>query len=295
MDSPFDAALRRGDLELMLKMAAKPGTQWTQRFLLSRNQIVAVPCEGRESIPLVTSPLFGGRSDLASIEGLEIMMMYGYELKDGDFDLLFPHAIYRQRHMKLLKLALAVSALGSGEWKLQQAIDAYLGALLPWDMRWNQTSTLDTLELVRILLKSGVNPNFLVDGESTMLSLSLHYRDKQMATLLVSFGADSSLLWRSGAAGDEEEVSIRDKAEELGMSDLLIPPERLEMADPAACIADLRKELEAPIRELVPDYSSILVVAVMRNTGCAPPLGLMSKLVLEYSPLGFDFWKMETV
>jgi len=282
----FQLVSKVGDLEAMLAMAAKPGTQWTARFLLSRNKVVEVPMEGRESIPLVSSP-FGPRSQYASMEGLEVMMMYGYKLKENDLDRhLLLLEFSQETPSKLIQLALATSVIGSGNW-IPRPVVRWAFSIPWWGIRWNQPSTL---QLVRILLKAGAK----MMATNRFLFDAVDNRDEEMLKLLVSFGIASNVRVCDPVYGDsyEHSLTFRDYVERAGLSDLLIPPDRLEIADPAACVAELRKEFEADIKKSVPDHSSILVVAAMRNTGLAPPLGLMSKLVLEYTNLGFDLWKL---
>jgi hypothetical protein len=77
----FHGASERRDLELLLHMAAEPDTAWTKKFLFCRNREVEVPVKGRAGIPSLTmdsyqSNFFSGRS----MEGLEVLMMYGHKL-----------------------------------------------------------------------------------------------------------------------------------------------------------------------------------------------------------------------
>jgi hypothetical protein len=39
----FHEAVKKGNLELLPNMAAAPGTTWTDRFFVTRNQLISVP------------------------------------------------------------------------------------------------------------------------------------------------------------------------------------------------------------------------------------------------------------
>jgi hypothetical protein len=67
------------------------------------------------------------------------------------------------------------------------------------------------------------------------------------------------------------------------MADLLLEaPDTPVVVNPVAYIKVLRKEYDADIRPLVPEYSSVLVAAFMRDTGDAPPIGLFTNAILEF-------------
>jgi len=282
--SAIQEASANGDIELLLAMAAEPGTTWTKRFLLCRKQIMDVPLNGRECIP---NRSFFYEARYASKEGVEVMLMYGYKLRSSDFlQSICPQVLADPvKNLELLELGLAASTFAIADLNLE--------AVLRYAFRGDNIFP-GLLQLARTLLRAGVNPN----GISSYLDPPVLFRaidngDEDMTRLLVAFGADTTrIVELVSETGEHELVSIYELAEEVGMADLLVPPGNLERADPGY-MAELRKKFEAPIKQIVPDYSALLVVAVMRATGCAPPIGLMSKLVLEYS-FDFGLWRIET-
>ena len=121
--SPFhDASSRRDDINLLLAMAAEPGSPWTQKFLMSQGKVVSVPERGRPSI--AAAEVFFLEADTASMESLELMVMYGYKLKPKDFkSSLVPLAICDPNKTNLLEFILASqSSVTSGALDLCLAI-----------------------------------------------------------------------------------------------------------------------------------------------------------------------------
>jgi hypothetical protein len=126
----FHEASERKDLDLMLHLVAEPGTAaWTKRFLFCRNIEVAVPAKGRACISSLNVSCGGGRwyidDEGNSMEGLEVLMMYGYKLSEradlgriSSFDEFLVMSDDDQTHLlKMVKFYLATtsSSLATGE------------------------------------------------------------------------------------------------------------------------------------------------------------------------------------
>ena len=66
------------------------------------------------------------------------------------------------------------------------------------------------------------------------------------------------------------------------MGDVLSQPVKINKVDPKFFISSLRREFVRPMHPLIADHAAALVVAVMRATGRAPRVGLVSQIVLEF-------------
>lgn len=77
--------------------------------LLSNSALLAAPTEGRSAIATTSSGTGNFFNDLryASLEGLEVMMMYGYELKLRDFEYSFFPLAFVDSNKRMLKVAFA--------------------------------------------------------------------------------------------------------------------------------------------------------------------------------------------
>jgi hypothetical protein len=97
-------------------MVAKPGTAWTKKFLFCRNSEVEVPVKGRECIPSLGS-YFGRRFFLLgqSMEGLEVLMVYGYKLQAHAIEAMCADFVIEEEELQYLlpKLRLCLAAAGS--------------------------------------------------------------------------------------------------------------------------------------------------------------------------------------
>jgi len=295
--TPFEDAHRRGDVEMMLKMAAKPGCSWTKRFLVSQGRVVDVPEEGRPNIITEASFFSFCRPCDPTMAGLEIMSMFGYKLDMQDCDkIAFEGSSGSEDDEQLFKFCIAIA--GAGNEELEQSMSRKL-------------ESEECGEYAEMLLKAGADPNGyriippeVYDGDAFYPPLyeAINNGSYEIAELLLSYGADvskSGLLFHwiddEGLIIEEEiiEEPIRAIAKEENKTHLLVAP-KIVVADPPAYINQLRREFEAPLKRLVPEHSSILVAAMMRSTGRAPPVGLFSNLILEYCPFGFNLWPIST-
>ncbi|CAB9524020.1 expressed unknown protein [Seminavis robusta] len=298
----FHEASSRGDVEMMLAMAAEPETEWKGRFLLSVQQVVDSPSKGRSCIPTATGSsgnffMFGQG---LSFEGLEILMTYGYCLKRRDFEgICGLWARDPPKYLRMLKLCLATTK--REKLNLNSCLGLAIGGAHGCFINGRQPSSL---ELAEILLKAGADPDgYCFQGNTPYdftpaLFQALVNGDSDMATLLISYGADVSKdaqmsEWTDDDELDVEHVSIQAKAEEVGMADILCNTEAPRTADPEAFFKELRHEMSGPLKLAVAEHSAILVATMMRCTGCSAPVGFFSKLIVEYCPLGFDLWKVE--
>ena len=297
------------DIGLLFEMCAKPGTQWSDRFVVSTNSIMHAPCEGRDSIPSAStySGNFFPSTEYTSLEGPEVTMMYGYSLKSRDFEYnILPLAFRDPNNLSMLKLGIAASQV---ELKLDQCLGMAIGGSHSSFM--NHGTHHSSVELARILLKAGASPNgYCFQGETPYdfvpaVFQAIKDRDEEMTRLLVCYGADVSKSaqfssWTDEGELDIEHVSIQTIAEQANTTELLLPPATALVADPESYAQELRKEFEAPLRRLIAEHSliaehtSILVVAMMRSTGRVPRAGLISTLILDYCPLEFNLWKIES-
>jgi len=301
--TPFEDAHRCGDVEMMLKMAAKPGCSWTKRFLVSQGRVVDVPEEGRPNIITEASFFSFCRPCDPTMAGLEIMSMFGYKLDMQDYRKIFcDGGSFSEDDEQLFKFCIAIA--GAGNEELEQCMSRKLESA--------ECGHMQEPEYIEMLLKAGADPNgyriipsaMAMDPEHELfppLYDAIKYND-EIAELLLSYGADvskSGLLFHwiddEGLIIEEEiiEEPIRAIAKEENKTHLLVAP-KIVVADPPAYINQLRREFEAPLRRLVPEHSSILVAAMMRSTGRAPPVGLFSNLILEYCPFGFNLWPIST-
>lgn len=299
--SAFQEVSAQGNIEMLLAMAALPGCVWNQRFLLSRNAVLDAPTRGRSCIPNASScsgNFFHSKSH-TSMESLEVMMMFGYHLKRRDFEYSLIPLAFVDRNMRALKFAVA-SEGSLGDLKLEQCLGMAIGGNHGSFIRGTHPTSFNC---ARMLLKLGADPNgYCFQGDTPYdfipaLFQAVQNKDEEMTSLLMAYGADSSRVaqfssWTAEDELDIEEVPIAQKAKENNMSHLLVPPKTLMAANPDDCIKEFRRELEAPLKQIVPEYSGALIVAVMRATGNAPPVGLMSRLMLAYCPLGHDLWEI---
>ena len=149
----FQVAEERGDLPLLMHMAAKPGraTRWAKKFLACAGDVVDVPVESREII----------RRSLRidSLMGLEIFLTCGYELKLDDVDEIMRMAMLSpNRHLKTFQFCLAVALdkfTDDAEWKAR--LSAWLGSV--FEANHNRGGNFDEVALVRTLLGAGADPN----------------------------------------------------------------------------------------------------------------------------------------
>jgi hypothetical protein len=303
----FHEASARGDVGLLLAMAAEPGSPWTKRFLVCSSEIVEAPTQGRRCIPSLSGECgesFFQDALTVSMEGLEVACMYGYTLKTRDFagSILLQAMGGDPRKVQMFKFGLAV---GRGEHE-KLCLEQCLGNAIGGDNScFFNGSHPTSYELARILLKAGANPNgYCFQGGTPYdfvpaIFQSLKNRDVEMTKLLLAYGADLSQNaqfsnWEREEGLDFPTESIQSKATEVGMEDLLIPHEdNLMTADPGAYVKELRQDLTTPIRLCVADQSAILTVAMMRFTGFTAPLGMFSQMILEYCPLGFELWAID--
>eukprot|EP00978_Attheya_sp_CCMP212_P034284 scaffold142750_cov59-Attheya_sp.AAC.4 len=305
----FHKASRRHDLELLLHMAAEPGTIWTKRFLLCCDKVVDVPTQGRACISSMSRSFFCDGYD-ATMEGLEVMMMYGYKLKERELMGVFYNVATNAECLRLVKFCLAVGLFDEDDnadsFKLERGLGLAIGGIQWCFFRGFHAPSI---ELARILLSAGANPNgccFQVKIPTTdvwpALFQAIMNRDEEMTRLLVEYGADvtASAYERRRVSGHNtnrlvnciEEMSIVPLATAANMLELLDPPTTLADVNKKKYVKALRRELAGPLKMLVANQSTIVIVAMMRSTGQVPPLGLITQSILEYCPLGFDFWKL---
>ncbi|KAL7550583.1 hypothetical protein ACHAWF_013796 [Thalassiosira exigua] len=84
-NTPFHEASKRRDIVLLLAMAADAGSNWEKSFLICSGRLTNSPQKGRDCIATVShsgSNNFFIKPETASVEGLEVMVMYGYKLKE---------------------------------------------------------------------------------------------------------------------------------------------------------------------------------------------------------------------
>jgi hypothetical protein len=309
-ETPFQQASKRRDLELLLHMVAEPGTAWTKRFLFCRNSEVAVPAKGRACISsLDLSRIDGGGggryyfgTEGNSMEGLEVLTMYGYKLSEGDIDnISFDEILMPDDDptylLKMVKFCLATtsSSLATGESSNEigknHLVDAIFESLAfepPWNL-WAEDRYY-IVELARVLLKAGANPN--PQGSCPALFGAIIYRFKEMAKLLIEYGADVSAVCPPGHGwlvdnGEGsfrhypgEAVSVALAAERHGMLELgLDRPATPVVVNAREYIHQLRLEITMPLRIAI---SEILVVAFMRATGQTPPVGIISSSIFSF-------------
>jgi hypothetical protein len=302
----FHEASGRHDLELLLHMAAEPGTIWTKRFLLCCNKVVEVPAQGRAYISSMNESFFCAGYD-ATMEGLEVMMMYGYKLKEREFIGFFYKVLNRPELLRFVKFCLAAGFLKENDKAgiiplLERGLGLALGGS-QHDCIFNPRMKVpSSIELAKILLSAGANPNGSCNRRQTpnevwpVLFQAIYNGDEEMTRLLIEYGADVTASARVSPWGngqDMEEVSIVRVATHANMRlELLDLPTTLADVNAKEYVKALRRELARPIKMVVANHSAIVIVAMMRSTGQVPPLGLVSQSILEYCPLGFDFWKL---
>jgi hypothetical protein len=310
----FHEAAKRKDLELLLHMVAEPGTAWTKRFLFCRNMEVAVPAKGLARISsLDLSDLSdvgcGGRYYFAhegnSMEGLEVLMMYGYKLSNYDKDSIFFDGLRMADDdptyiLKMVKFCLATtsSSLVTGESSSEFGKKNHLETMLEmaaFETRFSPSVERYFVELARVLLKAGANPN--PHGSCPPLFGAISKGPKEMVKLLIDYGADVSAVapprhdWLLDNADDVEAVSRHDwltkatvsvalVAERYGMLELILDrPATPVVVNAREYIHQLRLEITMPLRIAI---SEIVVVAFMRATGQTPPLGIISSSILSF-------------
>jgi hypothetical protein len=240
------------------------------------------------------------------MEVLEVLMMYGYKLEIKD-DL---HTICEQfvttaedgpnyNLLKMVKFYLAATA-GSKLAVRDSPSDIISMISLPELLSRSPTGTtppmmqLARVELVRVLLQAGANPNpskslAMIANDSFFfppLSWAIRNNDNEIAKLLIKFGAEEMSLvedfpW-SHTSGFYEtvEISTLAVAEENGMLDLLLDrPATPVVVNASDYIQHLRLEITKPLRLAI---SEIIVVAFMRGTGQPPPMGVILYSILSF-------------
>eukprot|EP00978_Attheya_sp_CCMP212_P024224 scaffold75836_cov51-Attheya_sp.AAC.1 len=302
----FYEASRRHDLELLLHMAAEPGTTWTKRFLLCRDKEVEVPTQGRACISSMSGKKsFFSVHHRATMEGLEVMMMYGYKLKEGDLMGVCFNVAKHPECLRLVKFCLAAGLFDKDDNVGSIELERGLGFAIGGNDSCCKGFHASSIALARILLSAGANPNgdcFKSLEFWHALFQSIKNRDEEMTRLLLEYGADATasaddsrwtiLLNNNGQVVDIEQISIVSLATEANMLELLDPPTTLADVNKKEFVKALRRELARPLKMLVANQSAIVIVAMMRSTGQVPPLGLITQSILEFCPFGFDFWKL---
>ena len=86
---------------------------------------------------------------------------------------------------------------------------------------------------------------------------------------------------------------IRHMVKEMGLIDLFTSPIEGIKPNPDAYILGLRREFINPLKPHIAGHVAAVLVAMMRSTGLTPSVGLVSKLILDYAPLGFDLWQIK--
>ena len=81
---------------------------------------------------------------------------------------------------------------------------------------------------------------------------------------------------------DIQSFSIKELAEENGMSDLLVRPAEPTIPDVKAFVQHIRHEFSKPLRVKL---SGLIVVALMRSTGQVPPVGVVSSTIISFCNL----------
>lgn len=269
----FHAAIARDDIEMLLAMAAKPGTRWRKCFSISQGQVIDVPVEGRAVI--ATRGVLRQEKDFRgftfSLQGAEAMAMCGYWRNVADHDW---HSGL-SGDIRILKFYLAAGKLTAGD----RGKNCILGAACRSKFDW-----------VRLLLQAGIKPcsyDIFLSAINIFARCDKKKHSDELAKLLVTYGIDI-------LKDISEAEHVARRVDEVGMRKALTLPEHPIIPDPEACIRDCRLELEAPLRREVCNISGSLVVAMMRSTGSVPPAFLMSQLILDYCPFGFDLWKVES-
>jgi hypothetical protein len=149
------------DLQLLLHMIAKPGTAWTKKFVLSAEAVVDVPVQPRDCIAALSeSSTMDFLSDYKgdSMEGWEVMVMFGYRLTPHDLDTVCipaqarPEDCYPRLKFSLASMMFDATICDDSRplldlsWSLETAI-----GLFPDLVR--------NIDLARFLLSAGANPN----------------------------------------------------------------------------------------------------------------------------------------
>ncbi|KAL3917340.1 MAG: hypothetical protein SGILL_004757 [Bacillariaceae sp.] len=290
-ESAFLEASEQREIELSLAMAAKFGSEWAPRFFVSINRVINAPIQGRACIQ--------STKDSPSLEGFEVLVTYGYKLDKYDLRNVCRKTLIPQ-DLRMTKFLLAGGTQLNGEYG--KGVDP--SYCLPEAVLRDVGSPL-RIELVRMLLLAGADPNkeffdplyqIMPPSQHPALYYALKNRDREMVTLLRQHGAESSTVAhvQEYRGGRLVPTSMETIATEEKMSDVLTQPVDVVKVDPKAYIAGIRREFIQPLKPLIADYAAAMVVAMMRSTGCSPRVGLVSKLILEYVPLGFDLWKIET-
>jgi hypothetical protein len=298
-NTPFHEASKSRDLELLLHMAAESGTAWTKRFLFCRNREVEVPVKGRICIPALCSKngdcfFF---QDGISMEGLEVLKMYGYKLKSLDLECiyhLFASTDDRPQfhRLKVLKLCLATAGSNLATWKSDAWWDGMIFTLdfgLHLAITCVTSPELARVELVRVLLKAGANPNNPQFLSWPLLLHAIQGRQTNMVKLLIEYGAELPSVVQEERYNRDEgtiesvDISTLAVAEENGMLELILDrPSTPVVVNAHEYIHQLRLEITKPLRLAI---SGILVVAFMR-TGKAPPVDIILSSILSFC----DFW-----
>jgi hypothetical protein len=245
------------------------------------------------------------------MEGLEVLMMYGYKLKKCDIDNICVRFVITAEHtpnyniLKLVKFCLAATAgtTLATRWdppsdmvgkidleRLQHNIAT--SPILPTQR--TPSKLLARLELARVLLKAGVSPMpplpFSEEPWESVPPVFSANRNRHiyMVKLLIAFGGaelPSSVRvvrWNTDQNMDEVLVDISQLslAEEDGMLDLLLDrPATPVVVNASEYIQQLRLEITKPLRLAI---SEIIVVTFLRGTGQPPPMGVLSYSILSF-------------
>lgn len=304
----FDVAgrKRKPDIGLLLHMFAKPGTLWENRFLVSRHESVLAPLHGR-SLQTPPSMLFlmQGRNEPGGLlrnpngvtmEALELLLVYGYTLSFEDFETILGN---EDTWKELLALVLAAELPIVSEAILNKLMSKAIGSshFIPSRCandplsckKVTTTLPFSNLDLATAMLKSGADPNALYvethsapENSPPYLIKALQNEDEPMINLLIKYGA------RIDSDG------VMEMASQVGLKHLLVANQQV-VAAPGNYGKQLRKQFMWCFYREVKQRSALLTVACIRQTGLVPQKHLMSNLILEYCPLGFNLWKVGKV
>jgi hypothetical protein len=241
---------------------------------------------------------------MEGLEGLEVLMMYGYKIRPIDIrnfcsEISGPVRINDTPPYRLKELKFCLATAGSKKLATVN-FEKCLHDATSWHT-YTAPSFVGAgahgVELARVLLMAGlVNPNPSSppppgSKKWTPLWHAIEARHTRMIKLLIEFGADISAVVPTPHQNLPQPQSIQESSVWWSAKKTEILLELGDHHEPVVvngpeCIHQLCLEITLPLRLLI---SEILVVAFMRATDQTPPVGVISSTILSFCKfLDFD-------